>query len=455
MDVKGTKILVVGLGASGMASAILLKKRGADVSVTESLFSDELKKKKDLLLEKGVAVEIGSHTESFCSDHEIVVVSPGVDKGDISRLGYDASKVPVIGEIELGYLFCPAPVVAITGTNGKTTVTSLTGEIFALAGRHTVVCGNIGDTFSGAIEGITERSSVVLEVSSFQLETISTFRPHLAVLLNITDDHYERHGGYENYRSQKLRIFANQRETDLALLHSDFLADPALADLKSRVVFYGGKKSRYRAEDDRVILSSEGVETVIIKEDETVIKGRHNMENIACCCQIAEIEGIDLEVAVKAIKNFKGLDHRFQEIGKFKGVTFIDDSKATNVDATKRALASLKSRVALIAGGRDKLGDYGALTELVREKVSVIAVIGEAREKIKRTFSGSAEIYEAESMEDAVRKCVSCAKAGESIMLSPMCSSFDMFESYSHRGMVFREAVKKAISSNGKERHEK
>lgn len=443
MDIKGKKILVVGLGISGFEAANLLFEKGAKVAVTESLSSESVKNREGILLGKGVKVETGGHTRSFSEGCDAVIVSPGVDKNVLHALGYKNSSVPIIGELELGCLFCKAPITAITGTNGKTTVTSLMGEIYALAGKDTIVCGNIGNPLSGEISKIGPDSQVVLEVSSFQLETIKSFRPHVAVLLNVTDDHYDRHGGFENYKAQKFKVFSNQKETDWAILHGDFEGDAALNSIKSKILFYGAGNSRYRAEEDRVILFTDRDEKVFITADETDIKGRHNMENIACCCQIAEIEGISPVITKKAIKDFRGLEHRFQKIASYGGIEFIDDSKATNVDATKRALESIDRRVALIAGGRDKLGDYMVLADLIKNKVSVLVVIGEASDNICKAFSGLVNILRASSMEDAVKKAVSLAKNGEAVMLSPMCSSFDMFDSYAHRGRVFREAVKK------------
>ena len=449
MNARGKKILIVGLGVSGFSAAVLLSEKGAIVSVSESLQSEVVKKRRDLLVGKGVLVEIGAHTREFCEGCELVVVSPGVDKNDLPFQGYSEGKVPVIGELELGYLFCSAPIVAITGTNGKTTVTSLTGDILAASGKHTVVCGNIGKAFTGEVEKITEKSSVVLEVSSFQLETIRDFRPRVAVLLNVTDDHYDRHDCFEGYKDIKFGIFSNQTSSDWAVIHSDFAEDPALKKIRSKIVFYGGKLARYRAEDDRVILSLPGKEEIFLIDDEVSIKGKHNMENIACCCQIAEIEGVDVSTVKKAIINFKGLEHRFQKVAAFGGLVFIDDSKATNVDATKRALESVDTRVVLIAGGRDKLGNYGVLSVLMAERVSTLVVIGEARENIKKVFSGIVNILEADSMADAVEKAVEVAQKGEAVMLSPMCSSFDMFESYRHRGRVFCEAVKVVSERSG------
>ncbi len=449
MELKGRKVLVVGLGVSGFASACLLSQNGAAVGVTEASSSESVKKRCDSLREKGIRVEIGGHTESFCSGYDILVVSPGVDRDNLPVPGYNKTNVPVIGELELGYLFCGAPIVAITGTNGKTTVTSLIGEIFTRSGRDTVVCGNIGNPFTGEIGRITPKSSVVLEVSSFQLDTIVDFSPRVAVLLNVTDDHYDRHKGFESYKLSKFRIFMNQKKNDFAVIHSDFKLDAAVRGIKSRVVFYGGEGDRYRAENDRVVVSSPEGEKVFVTSEETDIKGKHNMENIACCCQVAELEGISPEVVRSAVTGFKGLEHRFQKVNEFKGLVFIDDSKATNVDATKRALESVDRRVVLIAGGRDKLGDYSVVSALMRDKVSAIVVIGEARENIKRAFSSVVPVYEAESMNDAVKKAVSAAKSGEAVMLSPMCSSFDMFESYAHRGRVFREAVRE-LSGTGR-----
>ncbi|MFA6636069.1 MAG: UDP-N-acetylmuramoyl-L-alanine--D-glutamate ligase [Candidatus Omnitrophota bacterium] len=449
MDVKGKKILVVGLGSSGFSSAALLLQKGAKVKVTDASDSEEIKRKSTILRDKGAHVETGGHTKGFCAGHELVVMSPGVDRSILSALFEEKKDISVIGEMELGYLFCKAPITAITGTNGKTTVTSLMGDIIALSGKHTIVCGNIGNPLAGEIGGITENSAVVLEVSSFQLEGIRSFRPRTAVLLNVTDDHYDRHGGFRSYKEHKFSIFSRQGISDNAVLHSDLRRDPLVRNIKSKIFFYGDSSCRYTADKGSVIFSHDGKSQTIITDKDTSLRGKHNMENIACCCQVAEIEGISLSAVKKAVKNFRGLEHRFQEVGTFGGVVFIDDSKATNVDAAKRALESVDKRVVLIVGGRDKLGNYGALVDLVKKKVAALVVIGEARERIKRTFSDHAKVYEAGSMEEAVEISVSAAKKGEAVMLSPMCSSFDMFDSYAHRGRVFRESVRRICVKNG------
>ena len=448
MDVKGKKILVVGLGSSGFSSAVLLSEKGAEVKVTDASDSEEIERKSKILREMGARVETGGHTKDFCEGQELVVMSPGVDRSIISGMLDKKKDIPVLGEMELGYLFCPAPIIAITGTNGKTTVTSLIGDIIALSGRHTIVCGNIGNPLTGEIGKISENSTVVLEVSSFQLEGIRSFTPRTAVLLNVTDDHYDRHGGFESYKELKFGIFSCQSISDNAVLNSDFRQDPSVKNIKSKIFFYGGTGCRYVADAGSVIFSHDGKDEVIITDKDTSLRGKHNMENIACCCQVAEIEGIPLSVVKKAVKDFRGLEHRFQEVGTFGGVVFIDDSKATNVDAAKRALESVNKRVVLIAGGRDKLGNYGVLNDLVKEKVSALVVIGEARERIKRAFSGLVKVYEAGTMEEAVEISISEAKSGEAVMLSPMCSSFDMFDSYAERGRVFRESVRRICGEN-------
>jgi UDP-N-acetylmuramoylalanine--D-glutamate ligase len=446
MDVKDKKVLVVGLGVSGRAAAELLASRGAVVKVTEASDSDEIRKNIEILARLGVETQAGGHTAEFCSGQDLVVTSPGVDPGSLPISTARKEEIPVIGELELGFAFCKAPIIAITGTNGKSTTVRLLGQILSLAGKHTVVCGNIGNPLCGEIGTISKESVVVAEISSFQLETIKKFRPYVAVLLNVTEDHYDRHGNLDEYKIQKFRIFENQTEYDWAVLNSELATESALKKVKSRILFYGGKESNFSISGDNIVLRRDGEERVLASAADIPIKGRHNMENAACALLVADIMGVGTSVAVKAVKDFSGLDHRFELVLSSAGVDFIDDSKATNIDATRRALDSVNKKVVLIAGGRDKGGDYKSITRQVRDKVKAMVLIGEARQRIKQAFAREVAIYETADMYEAVRKASDMAGQGEVVLLSPMCSSFDMFKSYKHRGRVFQNAVRKYVS---------
>ncbi len=438
LDVKGKTILVAGLGVSGLAAAELLLREGADVRVTDAADNGEVRARSEKLRRKGAEVELGGHTGEFLSGVDLVVTSPGIDPGE-PPLSFAAEKgIPVIGEMELGFCYCRAPVVAVTGTNGKSTTTELIGNIFSASGKHTVVCGNIGNPLSGEIENITEDSIVVLEVSSFQLETIDRFRPRVAILLNVAEDHYERHGDLGRYKAEKFRIFENQIPGDWAVLHRDLGDDVLTEKIRSDKKFFGFDGGDASVSKNAVTLDGEPV----IKISEVPIKGVHNLENVACAVLVADLMGVSREDIRQGILSFAGLCHRFEKVSDIGGVEFIDDSKATNIDATRRALESIDKKVVLIAGGRDKGGDYLSVLPLVKSKVVSMVVIGEAAEKMREVFSAEVNVIEEESLEEAVSKAASIAKAGEAVVLSPMCSSFDMFRNYKERGDVFQRAVR-------------
>jgi UDP-N-acetylmuramoylalanine--D-glutamate ligase len=428
IDIKGKKVLVAGLGVSGFAAAQLAARKGAIVKVTENDDSGEVRDRLKKLEVSELQYEVGGHTAPFCADAELLVTSPGMGSDSFPVAVAREKGIPVVGEMEFAFWFCPAPVIAITGTNGKSTTTELIGRILSSSGLHAPVCGNIGTPLSGVVEELTEKSVVALEVSSFQLETIREFKPRVAVLLNISDDHYERHGSYERYKSEKFRIFSNQDEKDWAVVHSDFRGDPEIKGVRSRVVYFGA-----------------GEETIesVIKAEEVPLKGKHNIDNIACSIAVAKIMGSDDENIREAIMTFKGLPHRFERVCTCDDVEFIDDSKATNIDAAKRALESLDKKTILIAGGRDKGGDYASVLPVVKNRVKAVVLIGEAREKMMRAFSGTVDVFEADTMAEAVRQAHMLAEGGDAVMLSPMCSSFDMFSSYTERGEVFQREVKK------------
>lgn len=413
---------MVGLGDSGFSAAKFLAGKGAVVRLTESGSSGNIESRMKELEGLGILIETGGHTGAFCSEADVVVVSPGVDMRVLRSKSILPNNVPVIGEIELGVAFCRGKIVAVTGTNGKSTTVELIGHILRLSGRRAVVCGNIGTPFTSVVNDLEDADVAVVEVSSFQLETIMEFKPHIAALLNVSDDHFDRHGGYERYKLEKFRIFSNQDRSDYALIHSDLRGDAALDSLKGRIIFFD--------ETDAVF-----------DRRNTVLRGRHNLDNAKCASEVCRLLGISEDDIAAGIKTFKGLDCRYESIGNFGGVEYIDDSKATNIDATRRALESLTGKAVLIAGGRDKGGDYRSIRSVIREKVKMMVVIGESREKIKAAFSDIIRVVDALTMKEAVKIAVSAADPGDTVILSPMCSSFDMFKSYRERGEVFRKEV--------------
>ena len=442
-DPKDKKVLIVGLGASGFAAALFLARRGAKIKISEQLDGVAVRQRLDALAPYNVKFQLGNHTPEFCGDAELVVVSPGVDISSQPLRAAVKSGVPIIGEMELGFMFCKAPVIAVTGTNGKTTTTELIGRIISVSGKHTVVCGNIGNPLTGEVDLLTPDSVAVVEVSSFQLETIKTFKPFVSVLLNVTEDHYERHGNLGNYKAAKFRIFEKQDANDWAVLNGSFRGDGLLGRIRGKKVFFGlSGDENSCVRDNRLTVSLEGPVSGIMKWEEGQLEGEHNMENVACAALVGRIMGVSDDFIREGIRTFKGLGHRFERIGIFDGIEFIDDSKGTNIDATKRALESMGKKVVLIAGGRDKGGDYGSVRKIVKDRVKTMVLIGEAAEKMKKAFSSAVPVVVAESMGDAVKIAVSAAQRDEAVLLSPMCSSFDMFSSYKERGEVFQREVR-------------
>ena len=422
LDLKNKNVLVIGMGISGCSAARFLARKNAKVFVTEGASGLNIQTTAEELSQDGICVEIGGHTKEFCREPFMVVVSPGVDIHLPEVVSIIPDGVPVIGELELGAMYCDAFMVAVTGTNGKSTTVELIGHILTSSGRHTVVCGNIGTPITSVVDNLDKNSFAVVEVSSFQLETIKKFKPGIAALLNVADDHYDRHGDYDSYKKEKLRIFTNQDKDNYALIPSYLRDDVIATNVKGHIVCF----------DD---------EDIKMNITEIPLKGKHNVENVKCAVAVSRLIGVDEDKIKSGVINFKNLDCRFESIGIFEDIEYIDDSKATNIDATKRALESLDKRVVLIAGGRDKGGDYRQVLPIVREKVKAMVVIGEAREKLMSVFSNAIPVIEADTMSEAVKYASREAVQGEAVLLSPMCSSFDMFRNYRERGEAFRKEV--------------
>lgn len=450
-NLKDKKVTVVGLARSGMAAAFLLKKQGARVWATDSGDSEGLRASRDLLEAEGVEVEIGRHSPGFVKGRDAIVVSPGVTE-DSPVLKWAAEyKVPVIGEVELGYLCCKAPIVAVTGTNGKSTTATLIGEIFKRGGRRAVVCGNIGNPFCGEMDKVKKSSVVVLEASSFQLESIKSFRPHVAVMLNISQNHFDRHPDLRAYIGAKSRIFKNQNKGDWAVLnYDDPLVRKLRAKTKARTFFFSRKDKMADAyfEDGSLFIREGKKSQKICGVSELAIKGTHNVENVLACLCVASIFEIKAKKIKEALVAFKGLEHRFEHVATVRGVEFINDSKGTTVLATIMALESCERPVILIAGGHDKGSDFGKARPAVSSRVKKLILIGEAREKIREQLDGAAPHLFADTMEDAVKKAFLEASDGDYILLSPMCASFDMFRNFEERGKAFKEIVR-AIRAGG------
>jgi UDP-N-acetylmuramoylalanine--D-glutamate ligase len=445
MDVKGKRVLVVGLGKSGVASSMFLQARGAKVTVSDAKAEEQLRGEIPGLLDKGIVVETGKHGERTFRDQDLIVVSPGVPNDvpqlqNARRLG-----IPVIGEIELSARYLQGQIIAITGSNGKTTTTTLTGEVIAAGGRKALVGGNIGTPAITFVEQSSPETWVVLEISSFQLETIETFRPHIAAILNVTPDHLDRHGSMENYIAAKARIFENQSERDFAVLNADDATTAGMgAGLKSQVYWFSRRKEVERGafvRGGRIVFRDAKGERDIMAADEMTLKGLHNLENVLAAVAMGSLAGIEPAAIRQAVKDFKAVEHRLEYVTTIRGVQYFNDSKATNVDATIKALESFPGRIHLILGGKDKGSDYTLLNALLRERVKKAYTIGAAAEKIESQIAGVVEIVPTGTLDSAVKKAAESAEAGDIVLLAPACASFDQFQSYEQRGRAFKDTV--------------
>ena len=446
MNLKDQRILVVGLGKSGVASAQFLQARGAKVTVSDSKSPEQLAAEIPALLDRGIAVETGGHGERTFKGQDLIVVSPGVPSDSAPLVQARVHGVPIIGEIELAAQFLHGRIVAITGSNGKTTTTTLTGEILAASGFPVVVGGNIGTPAISLVDQTTPQSFVVLEVSSFQLETIQTFQPFVSAILNITPDHLDRHRTMQAYIDAKARIFENQNASGYCVLNAD---DPAANALTSRVqcpVMHFSRRSEVQAgafvRSKKIFFRDGATEREILPVEAITLAGAHNLENVLAAVCIASLAGCPPEKIREAVGAFKAVEHRLEFVAEIAGVRYFNDSKATNVDATIKALESFPANIHLILGGKDKGSDYSVLNDLLRQRVKRVYTIGAAADKIASQIGPAAEIVAAGTLETAIRRAAATAIAGDIVLLAPACASFDQFQSYEHRGRVFKETVR-------------
>ena len=449
MDVKGKRVLVVGLGKSGIASALFLADHGARVAVSDTKSEEELHHEIPQLLDRGIVVEAGYHNERTFKEQELIVISPGVPS-DVPQLEQARQAgIPVIGEVELAARYLKGQIVAITGSNGKTTTTTLTGEIIAAGGKKTLVGGNIGTPAISFVETATDDTWIVLEVSSFQLETIETFHPKIAVVLNLTPDHLDRHHTFENYAAAKARIFENQTAADFAVLNADDATCVAMAAKTKAAVYWFSRQHlvQHGAFDHRgdIIWRDRDREQTIMPVVEIGLKGAHNIENVLAGVCGAMLAGVDPADTRRAVAAFKAVEHRLEFVAAIRGVDYYNDSKATNVDATIKALESFPGGIHLILGGKDKGSDYSILNPLLEERVKRVYTIGAAAPKIESQIKG-VPVVSAATIDTAVRLASESAAAGDIVLLAPACASFDQFVSYEHRGRVFKDLVRQMES---------
>lgn len=407
---KGKNITIVGLARSGVSCANLLYGLGSCVRVTDIKDNAKTRACAASLSSKDILVELGAHSESFIKQADLVVISPGVPPNAQPVLWAKEFGKPVYAEIEVAGALCPAEIIAVTGSNGKTTVTTLIGRILGESGRKVFVCGNIGKAFSAEVEKMQEGDFVALEVSSFQLEQIKEFKPKIAVIINLTPNHLDRYNNMQEYLAAKKRIFMNQDKNDFLILNG---LDPLLKGLDKEAA----SKSIFFAKEQGL------------------------NPNQCAVLKVGEILGIDKVKMLDVFSKFKGIEHRLEEAAVINQVKFINDSKATTADSAIWALNNISSPVILIAGGRHKGIDYRVILEAARDKVKQAVLIGEAKDKIAADLNGAFPLEKADSLEEAVNKAYSLAAPGFSILFSPMCSSFDMFTDYEDRGRAFKRIV--------------
>jgi UDP-N-acetylmuramoylalanine--D-glutamate ligase len=446
LELKNKRVLVVGLGKSGLAAAQFLKEQGATVTVSDARPATLIKELPSLL-EQGFAVETGSHGLLTFRRQDLIVVSPGVPMSTPELMQVKALGMRIIGEMELGSQYLQGEIIAITGSNGKTTTTTLMGEILKAAGRPTLVGGNIGTPVTALVAESTPDSWSVLEVSSFQLETVEIFKPRIAMVLNITPDHLDRHGSFEAYAAAKARITENQAPDDFLILNAENKsAQMVAAKTKAQIYWFSPrrpiKQGAFVHGESVLFLPREGgVAEPVMPVAEIPLAGSHNVENVLAAVCAARLAGIDSATIRTAVASFKAVEHRLEFVRELGGVRYYNDSKATNVDATEKAIAAFQGGVHLILGGKDKDSNYATLEPLLRERVKTVITIGSAAEKIERQLAGIAKIESAETLARAVARAQEMAVAGDTVLLAPACASFDQFENYEHRGRVFKDLV--------------
>ncbi|HEY5212056.1 MAG TPA: UDP-N-acetylmuramoyl-L-alanine--D-glutamate ligase [Acidobacteriaceae bacterium] len=465
MELKNKRVLVVGLGKSGLAAARFLKERGARVTVSDARPATLIAELSDLL-DQGFMVEAGSHGLLTFRRQDLIVVSPGVPMSTPVLTQVRAMGAHIIGELELGVEFLQGEVIGITGSNGKTTTTTLLGEILKAAGKPTLVGGNIGLPVTAMVAESVELSRrggeadpppaakddnskvwSVIEVSSFQLETVETFKPRIAVVLNITPDHLDRHGDFATYAGAKGRITEFQTAEDFLVLNGeDKETQMVAAKTKAQIYWFSGrrpiKQGTFVHGESIMFIPREGAKAEpVMPVAEIPLAGAHNVENVLAAVCVARLAGVESETIRGAVRAFTAVEHRLEFVREVAGVRYYNDSKATNVDATMKAIEAFAGGIHLILGGKDKDSDYRVLAPLLRERVKTVITIGSAAEKIERQLDGVVKIESAETLDRAVAFAQETAVAGDTVLLAPACSSFDQFENYEQRGRVFKELV--------------
>ena len=445
LDIKNKKISIIGAVRSGLAAAKLAKILGAIPFVSDAGSEEKLKSSIEVLQKENIDFEVSNHSDKVF-DCDLMVVSPGVPSNAEVIKNALNKKIKIISELEFASSFCKGNVIGITGTNGKTTVTSLCHYLFTQCGKKSFGAGNIGLAFSEIAAEVKENEFVSLEISSFQLDLIENFRPKVAMILNITPDHLNRYeNSVEKYALSKLRVFENQDSEDYLILNKDSdLLNQYFKKAKSNILFFSTSKKVTNGcylKNDEVRFVRNNIVEFSCKVSDIFIKGEHNIQNAMAVIIAAKIFNLDNDKIIEALKSFKGVEHRLELVREIEGVKFINDSKATNVDSVIVALKSFTQPIFLILGGQDKGNDYSMIEELVVEKVKKIYAIGSSAEKVFNYFHQKVKTEIKKDFDEVINAAISEARDGDIVLLSPACASFDMFDNYEHRGKVFKKIV--------------
>jgi UDP-N-acetylmuramoylalanine--D-glutamate ligase len=453
LELAGKTVVVVGLARSGVAAAEFLAARGARVVATDSKPEGELPVEALRLRERGMRLEAGGHRRESFRAADLVVVSPGVPWNAPELEAARAAGVPVIGELELGYRCLKGTVAAITGTKGKSTTTAALGAMLREAGGDVRVGGNIGAALTGMVEDSTDQTAFVLEVSSFQLEASDTFHPHVAVFLNLSPDHLDRHASFEEYAQAKARIFARQDERDWAVVNA---ADAGVLGLAAhararvvRFVPHGVIPAGAFFQDGLARLSLDGRTETLFRRDEVRLPGEHLAVDLLAAATAARLLGAPVEAIARAVRAFRGVEHVLEHVADVRGVAFFNDSKATNVDAARKSLESFDTPLVVILGGRYKGGDFADLAPPLARRGRAVVAMGEARERVAQALGGTLPVLSCDTLRAAVETALARAQPGDTVLLAPACASFDMFRDYAERGRAFKDEVRRLAEAEG------
>jgi UDP-N-acetylmuramoylalanine--D-glutamate ligase len=446
IDLQGKRVLVMGLARTGLVTSLFAAGYGATVTAVDEKQESELGDTAAKLRAAGVHVEFGGHSAGAFAEKDLIVVSPGVPSNLPELIRARAAGIPVWSEIELAWRFLRGKLVAITGSNGKTTTTALVAHILKTAEISTLVGGNIGTPLLSLVESSTDSTVTVAELSSFQLETIEAFRPEVGVLLNLTPDHLDRHATFEEYAAAKMRLFENQLDRDAVVLNAD---DPEVTKRmpSGPHIFWFSRQKRVAAgaflRDGQIIFRNEGSEYVVGRRDDIQLRGEHNVENVLAACAAAYLAGASPAAIATGVKTFRGVEHRLEFVAEISGVKFFNDSKATNVDAALKAIEAFPNSLIVILGGKDKGSPYSPLAKPLQERARAAVLIGAAADKIAADLGDAVPTMNAKTIDRAVQLAMDRAQPGDVVLLAPACSSFDQFENYEHRGRTFKELVVK------------